>query len=176
MQDGFGFDPLFAQIADYTQVCGYFQSVKYFGHNGDKIASLFPFKDDLDAENIRLLSGLDLDAAVAVHVRRGDYVHNKALNVDLSVYYRRAIQRVTDLIHAPQLVIFSDDPTWASKNLDLPMDAIYVDWNKHVESFKDMQSMSLFRYQITANSSFSWWSSLLNKRSDKVVYMPYPWF
>ena len=53
--------------------------------------------------------------------------------------------------------------------------AVFIDWNKGDDSFKDLLLMSLCRHNIIANSTFSWWGAYLNRNSKKMVVCPDHW-
>ena len=72
--------------------------------------------------------------------------------------------------------IFTDDPSWVTKNFTLNYSFKIVDINHGDESFFDMYLMSLCKSNIIANSSFGWWGAWLNNSKDKVVYAPKNWF
>ena len=52
---------------------------------------------------------------------------------------------------------------------------MFVNNNKGMESYRDMQLMSLARCNILANSTFSWWGAYLNQRQDHIVISPKKW-
>ena len=81
-------------------------------------------------------------------------------------------------ISSPVFFVFSNDIPWCMENLSDLFDKFqvhYVDNNKGKESYRDMHLMSLGRCNILANSSFSWWAAYLNRREDKIVYVPHKW-
>ena len=46
----------------------------------------------------------------------------------------------------------------------------------NLEDYEEMLTMSLYRHNIIANSSFSWWSAMYNDNPDKIVCFPDIWF
>ena len=68
-------------------------------------------------------------------------------------------------------MFFSDDINWVKENLPLER-AIYIDWNKGLDSWQDMALMSMCKHNIIANSTFSWWGAWLNNNPNKIVISP----
>ena len=156
-------------IPDNTDICGYFQSEKYFVDYREQILNEYQFNKSISNEAINVRS-LTNKPVISVHVRCGDYMHQPQNHPVCSVeYYNEALKLLPDDL---MLFIFSDDMEKASqifKNLGRPM--AFIDTkNKYI----DMCVMSMCNYHIIANSSFSWWGAWLAK--SKIVVSPSQWF
>lgn len=133
-----------------------------------------PFKDvRLSEKNANLINTIVSKNTVSIHIRRGDYLKAKVQNfyggICTSHYYERAIQTIKDRLGDNLLFIFfSDDPDYVIKTYHLP-NMIVVDWNKGEDSFMDMYLMSKCKNMILANSTFSYWAAMFNRRKELVV-------
>lgn len=166
----FHFDPEFRSVADNTDICGYFQSARYFWDCEAVVRREFTFREPIRkaADAIRLPRDWPL---VSIHVRRGDYLRQSSDHfVDLWTdgYYQRAIAQFPG---DAQLVCFSDEPEWCRANL--PANTIFVNSGS---PYIDLCLMSQCDHHITANSSYSWWGAWLNSNPDKRVIAPKRWF
>lgn len=160
-------------------ISGYWQSEKYFIKHENEIRKDFQFKKPLDKKNKKVLEQIKNTNSVSIHIRRGDYVSNKKTNQFHGVcslsYYKEAINYFKKRIENPKFFVFSDDPEWVKENLKKE-GAIYINWNKGEDSYKDIQLMSRCKHNIIANSSFSWWGAWLNDNLEKMVIAPKKWF
>lgn len=168
-----------SSIPEDCYLVGYWQSEKYFKQVIDVIKSDFTFQKPLSGLNEDLAVKINSCNSVSLHVRRGDYVSNsKTLSVHglCSLdYYRRAIDYIAARVDSPEYFIFSDDITWVRDNLNIPFPCNFISHNTAQESSNDMRLMSNCRYNIIANSSFSWWGAWLNENTDKIVVAPRKW-
>ncbi len=171
-------------IFEYGSNCmidGYWQSEKYFNNIKIQLLKEFTFNDNVIAENEFLVSEIKSCTSISLHVRRGDYVTNKDANNFHGTctlnYYKNAIQYIKSKIANPYFYIFSDEPDWARKNLELnDIDFKIIEGNFGNKSHNDMFLMSCCCHNIIANSSFSWWAAWLNNYSGKIVVAPKQWF
>ncbi len=158
---------------------GLFQSEKYFINSRKELLNLFNFPP-LSGKNKALQEELESNNAVSIHIRRGDYVNDKEYSKNIGTcdisYYYKAIDLIQSKIENPIFYIFSDDISWVKENLKINNECVYVSWNKGKESYCDMQLMSLCKYNIIANSTFSWWGAWLNTYPEKIVIAPNKWF
>lgn len=139
---------------------GHYQSFKYFDHNREYIQDLFspPEKHTYDY--------------TAIQVRRGDYFkfpdHHPLLPAE---YYVKAVKTGG----FKKLAIFSDDIQWCKDNLKFDSD-VTVEYVTGDPDWAELCKMSQCQNLIISNSSFGWWAAYLNRRPDKQVYVPDPWF
>ena len=152
---------------------GYWMSEAYMLESGasERVRADFTFPPlETDAHR-RLADEMAGGDSVAVHVRRGDFVERgQFVGVD---YYRRAIEEMNLSFAAPRFNFFSDEPDWCRQHLsDLALDPVFVEGSKGIQSFRDLQLMSLCRHHIIANSSFSWWGAWLAEHPEQVVIAP----
>lgn len=144
----------------------------YYTPNEDAINQAYRFPEFKNKKNRDLVESLDTENAVAIHIRRGDFL--KAQNYEMfgSVcgerYYLDAINRITQDIPSPTFYVFSNDMEWSSKLME-GYKAVFVDWNKGLDSWADMALMSKFKNIIIANSTFSWWAAWLGEDEKKVI-------
>lgn len=158
---------------------GYWQNILYFKKYQNVINKIFTFKPFNEDRNIRLSKRISSCSCLSIHIRRSDYLKHKLYkglcNLD---YYKKAISYVKEKHTIDMACIFSDDIPWC-KEFILPLldkeEIIFVDWNTGETSYRDMQLMSICKYNIIANSSFSWWGAWLNDNTDKLVVAPKKW-
>lgn len=172
--------PDILNVRDNSYLVGYWQSEKYFSDIQSVIRSDFVFKENLSARNAEMAEKINRCNAVSLHVRRGDYVSNSKTNATHGLcsidYYNAAMSYMTERVESPVFFVFSDDIAWVKKNFNIGFSCEYVDYNKGSESYNDMRLMSMCKYHIIANSSFSWWGAWLNPSTEKIVVAPEKWF
>jgi len=144
-------------------LCGYYQSYKYFDHCKDDILDLFSMKEQAPIEN-----------TTAIHIRRGDYqTLGNSYYIDLAStnYYENAM----DIIGQNEnYMVFSDDISFCRRKFFNRSNIIIVDNGGN--AVKDLNIQSRCENNIIANSSFSYWSAYLNRNPNKKVIAPQAWF
>ena len=169
--DDFNFKPIPYDENKIVFLNGFYQSEKYFINNQDIIRKeLSPSDVTLNRLNSNLLvKQLSYLTCVSIHIRRTDYVNSNGYHpVQTIEYYKKALS----MLDYTYVFVFSDDIEWCKENLDLEH-MIYLDWATDIES---MWIMSMCKYNIIANSSFSWWGAWMNSNPDKKVIAPKKWF
>ena len=158
---------------------GYWQSERYFAPIADTIRREVRVNAAPEGRNARLLDEIAASDAVAIHVRRGDYVSNPAATAYHGLcgldYYRAAIRRLAGSVPRPHCFVFSDDLDWVRANLDTGHPTTFVGHNTDTP-WEDLRLMAACRHFIVANSSFSWWGAWLGEWPGKEVIAPARWF
>lgn len=167
-------------LPDNVYLDGYWHSERYFSDFSEVIRNELTVTAPLAGRNLALAAEISRVEAVALHVRRGDYVSSAktaAFHGSLSVsYYYRAVDELGRRVDNPHLFVFSDDPDWVRHELKFPVPTTLVDHNPPGRGYEDQRLMSLCRHAIIANSSFSWWGGWLIDNPGKVVIAPQFWF
>lgn len=171
----FGYDETVFGKRGHRYYWGYWQHIGYIEPVADQLRMDFRFPIFTDQKNIELAEALAHGNTVSVHVRRGDYINDSLLGGICDVgYYQRALAHIGAHVEHPRFIFFSDDIPWCRANFPLA-NSTFVDWNTGLDSFRDMQLMTLCKHHIIANSSFSWWGAWLNTQHDKIVVSPSRW-
>lgn len=148
-----------------TSLNGYFQYESYLKPYKAEVLDLF----DLSIAPTILEKYNDIGNAYFLHIRRGDYVGNSFHELDLTEYYRRAIEYIGKGV----AYIVSNDIEWCKQwNFLKTVPHRFVEEND-IDTLIIMSLCGLGG--ITANSSFSWWGLYLNTNRPYLI-MPSRWY
>ena len=120
--------------------------------------------------------------AIAMHVRLGDYFHNKTTRDHHGLlspsYYVEALRRLRGAGYGGQVVVFTDSPEVFAEEYRLALegDVILADTTG---AWETMSAMASYRAIVIANSSLSWWSAFIATQAqggDTMIVRPQPWF
>lgn len=144
-----------------------------------EVRDAFRFPMFTDKRNTDAMSLILACNSVAIHARRGDMLGYN-YNCYRFGYFKRAVKFIRSKVPEPVFFIFCDPGSvqWAHDNadilgLDFRKDKIhFVDWNKSVDSYRDMQLMAMCKHQVITNSSFGWWGAWFNTNPDKITCSP----
>jgi hypothetical protein len=139
----------------------------------------------LDYLNLSSSEYLDLENAVSMHFRIGDYKKIQDFHpLATYEYYERSLEYFKS-VHPNKefnILYFCEDC-----DIDDVLSIINKLVNKFpmynftrglntLEDWQQMLLMSCCHHNIIANSSFSWWAAYLNSNKDKIVCYPSVWF
>jgi hypothetical protein len=178
-EKAFHYDPGIFKLKGDIYLDGYWQTEKYFKDIEDIIKNDFTVKTEPDEKNRDLFDQIKNCNAVAVHIRRGDYVMDPQTESILGScsldYYRKCVDIITKRISDPHFFVFSDDPKWTIENIKIDFSTTYSSHNGPNKGYEDLRLMSHCKHFIIANSSFSWWGAWLSDNADKIVLAPKRW-
>jgi hypothetical protein len=146
-----------------SYISGYLQNYAYFWDCLEEILGMLSFNASVEDKYPRL------EESAFLHVRGGDYLSVPLHRIDLTEYYKKAL----DVVKAPHYYVFTNDPAFLSQQTwlkDVPH--TIVDENE-VDSLYLMSRCK--KGAICANSTFSWWGAALAP-TDRPICMPSKWF
>ena len=157
-----------------VELRGYYQSYKYF----DTVYRTLGKQDwSLEIESRLFLNFKNqLDAApfIAVHVRGGDYLKKTNIYHKLdATYYANALTRLKSELGEIRIFVFSDDTEYAKDILKNVPNLEFLD-QEGMRASEAMILMSLAQGIVIANSTFSFWSAMIN--TGKLIVAPKYWF
>jgi len=168
-------EELFNECPDNASLYGHFESYKYFENAEEELRKDFVFKDQILSAATKFHQDKKTDNPVCISVRRGDYIkfqdHHSPC---VESYYKECVEI---LGNDRQYLITSDDIEWC-KTIFIGSNYLFNDVipNGMYKPHFDMAVGSLCSDFITANSTFSWWTSYLSTNPNKKIFIPSPWF
>ncbi|MCL2016712.1 MAG: alpha-1,2-fucosyltransferase, partial [Defluviitaleaceae bacterium] len=141
----------------------------------------YPTMSATDTNNHKIAQLAKSHDLIAIHLRRGDHMigshYSKSKD---SLDYKIGI----DLLHNHEyftkfknkhLLVFSDDMDWTKKHAEqfafqtFGENLTYVDWNRHFDSYKDMQLMSMCKVIIRGIGRFAATAFVLSTTSEFLI-------
>lgn len=160
---------------------GYWQTAKYFEGVAETLRTELSVSDPLPGMNAAVAAEIEGDSpSVSIHVRRGDQTtqgpdSDPMGNALPLSYQQQAAEYVGEQLDDPTFYLFSDDPEWAQRGLDISHPIQTVSHNDETTDYLDIELMRRCDHHVIANSTFSWWGAWLNASTDKIVVAPTPW-
>lgn len=155
--------------------CGYWVSPRYFSGIEDHLRRELVLREEPNGRYREFRARIQDCEAVAIHVRRGDYLTYTDFGILGASYYRRAVAAIRERIRAPQFFVFSDNVAEARDLMSGIADCHFVELEPSASPAHDLSLMAECRHYINANSTFSWWGAWLSTCKDKLVFVPDKW-
>ncbi|HEU5215922.1 MAG TPA: alpha-1,2-fucosyltransferase [Gaiellaceae bacterium] len=158
---------------------GYWQNEGYFRDVAETLRAELRLPAAPGPRFAQLLEAIASSEAIAVHLRRGDYVTVPQVaevhgTLELA-YYREAVGLVAERAGSDAHVfVFSDDPEWAEAHLVFDLPTTHVG-RTGSSATAELRLMASCRHHVVANSSYSWWGAWLAERPGQVVVAPTRW-
>ncbi|MBL4585894.1 MAG: alpha-1,2-fucosyltransferase [Flavobacteriales bacterium] len=165
------FDAALKQPYENSHIEGYFSSELFFREFEDEVKKQLVFAKKPPAASLQIMEQMNSENAVALSIRRGDFLKYPLHNTCSVEYYQRAIEKMQESIEKPKLFIFSDDMDWVKANMKFDLPYVLVpEMTDHMEHIRLMENC---RFHIIPNSTFSWWGAWLS--TPKRVVAPQHW-
>lgn len=144
----------------------------------NEIRSVFRFPD-LDDNNARFIESVANKNTVSIHARRGDMLSANGYCYKYG-FFKRSVDYIRERVTNPVFVFFTNEGSveWCKSNMDIfglsenKDNIMFVTWNTGINSYRDMQLMSMCQHNIITESSFGWWGAYLNPNKDKITCSP----
>jgi hypothetical protein len=183
------------ELPDYTETIdinielqGYFQSPKYFEDYYTDIYKLLEL--DKQKQLVSKKINLDYNNTISMHFRLGDYVKLPHVFHLLKLdYYKNALKFILLNIKQDNTNNNTINVLYFCEENDKEQVNIIINQLKNefsninfecvlffLQDWEQMLLMSCCRYNIIANSTFSWWGAYFNDFKDKIVCYPNKWF
>ena len=177
------FDTEVLKLPDETYLQGFFQDERYFADSAQTIRERFlltPDEATLPAATRNLADEIRSNESICVHVRRADYVNNRATSDFHGIcslgYYTKSLSELRSNGAMGPVFVFSDDVEWCRQHLQETLGCTVVgEEHAGARASTHFWLMTLCQNFVIANSSFSWWAAWL-AQGDARVCRPDPWF
>lgn len=174
------FDKRIFNVKDNTYLDGYWAKYKYFEDIRDILLKEITLKPEYETEEYKAKQNeiLKRNESVSIHIRRGyakREIDLKIFGVMDTKYYSDAIFLIKTKVSNPYFYIFSDDMNWVKENLNLEDNHEFINLGPEGD-YLELMLMSQCKYNIIANSTFSWWGAWLNQNPNKIVIAPKRWY
>ena len=127
--------------------------------------------DYIPLENLAI-SKVSEGSAVAIHIRRTDYLKADSIHHVLGMeYFSKAIQFIESKVSKPHYYVFSDDNAFVKDNFS-GADYTILNYRDNDAAFFDFLAIKNCQHHIIANSTFSWWAAYLGSKSNNYILAP----
>ena len=169
---------------------GYFQNEKYFKYNFENIYNFLEIENTKSKLKQEYINYFQNNNIVSIHFRLGDYKHLSHTHPIIDInYYKKSLDVLLKEITYDKLDILyfyeKEDENIINSYIEslkehiLKTDKKNIEFkpiNTEIEDWKQLLLMSCCKYNIIANSSFSWWGAYFNRCENKKVIYPSIWF
>ena len=155
-------------------LCGYFQSWKYFDKYNNELKNQFRIKDEYISDYAKKICQQCMNQnSVAIHIRRGDYLHSADWLID-EKFYLDALREIEGKVNKENLIlyIFCDQEGFAENLFSEYKNIVYITALNKCSDVEEFWIMKSCRNHVISNSSFSWWAAYLCEYEDQIVYAP----
>lgn len=144
---------------------GGWQNIHYFDRVIDELKSRFKYEISGHEE---LIEKLSVEESVCVHVRRGDFINNKSVDICNMDYYNKALMFFRKINKNIKVFLFTDDPG----TVEIEFLGEYEEIITTDSPYDDFVLMKKCKHHIISNSTFSYWAAILRESEEGIVIAP----
>lgn len=172
----FRYMPSALKVAHNAYFTGNWLSPKYFENIRAKLLADLTLREPFSPEGAQAATEITNagDIAVALHVRRGDFLKYEKFAQIPPSYYEDALAYLREKLGSVSLFVFSDDLEYVKTHIKLGDRVTFVS-GRGISDYEELVLLSRCRHAIIANSTFSWWGAWLNANPSKIVIAPEHW-
>lgn len=150
---------------------GFWQNIKYIEPNEINLRKDFTFRLPDNYEALSVVKLIKDCNSIGLHIRRGDYLKKEFSIYNVlsgTSYYNDALSHLMSSLNTYDVFVFSDDLEWCKQKFAGNY-FHFVNINNGSFSYLDMYLMTLCKYLIISNSTFSWWAGWLNPHQNVIA-------
>ncbi len=169
---------------------GYFQSHMYFDKYKSQICKLIKLEQKRLEVLTKLEETYDFQNTISIHFRVGDYAKLQHIHPVLpKEYYESALNYLINLDFINKqtnkktiLYFYEEQDKIQIEEIIEYLKSKFVSYfefksvNILLEDWEQLLLMGCCKYNIIANSTFSWWGAYLNRNLEQIVLYPSIWF
>ena len=165
-----------------TTLNGYFQTELYFKKHFEQICSMLNIREK---QNTIKNKYIDCENTISLHFRMGDYGSLAHHPIIPDTYYINSLNYIIQTAE-------NSNKNWnvyyccEKEDDDKALNRInnikqyfkninFIKISNTMEDWEQLLFMSVCKYNIIANSSYSWWSAYFNTNKQKIVCYPSLW-
>lgn len=148
---------------------GWFQTEKYWDVSKEKVNAALTFKESFINEVVTKSAIVNPQSAIAISIRRGDYVNNPNYYQLPITYYLHALYKHFPDWQQRTIIIFSDDIPYCKTHFAAAKNVLYADGLNDIEQLCLMSRCKDF---IISNSTFAWWGAYLGETCSSKIIRP----
>lgn len=162
-----------ARPEEIRRLVGHFMSPKFFLNSEVRQR----FQDLVTSPSFwlsEMSKKIKLQESIGVHIRLGDYLHQRNIIVPEEIYFLNAINHIKKLAGGTvKPFLFTDDPQQLARKFPkLFALAECVNPPSTVKAAENLVLLSKCSWFICSNSTFSWWGATISSVSSSMVVRP----
>lgn len=170
------------EVKGYFKLHGYFQNERYFKDNFNKIYNFLEIENIKSRIKEEYIHYFKNENTISIHFRLGDYKHLSHTHPIIDInYYKKSLELLLNEINNCTILYFyeKEDEDVVNNYIGILQNTLqqnFIPINTEIDDWKQLLLMSCCKYNIIANSSFSWWGAYFNTNMNKKVIYPSIWF